>query len=123
MAKKTRKITETDKTWYKLGLQDGEAKGKKEGYRLGFQRGEAQIKETIAKLRQCYKHLFDELTKLDRYKPVMGVLLDHKTIGTIIRQAGRNKNKPFARRIKKLQKEAQEREAHDLLMSVTSESH
>lgn len=123
MAKKIRKTTEEDKDWYKLGLLDGEKSVRKEAYRLGFQNGESQLKETIEKIRQCNKHLLDELTRLDRHKPVMGVLLDHKTINTVIRQSKKCNHIPLACRIKKLQEEAIKREAHDLLMSVTSESH
>ena len=62
-------MTDNDKYWYSLG----------------FNNGEAQLKCTLEKLRASYHVLFDELTRLDKKQPVVGVLLSYKIIKSMLK--------------------------------------
>ena len=85
--KKDRKISETDRAFYKLGFQDGER----------------QLERTIILLKTTNKRLWDELTRLDRVDPVAGVLVPevmaHRII-KVLRKPMRNYH--LAKKLKKL---------------------
>lgn len=91
----------------------------REFYRLGFLNGEAQLQSQVAKLRAAYGYLFEELTRLDREQPVVGVFLDYKTVNAIIKALkNATKNSRLASKLKKKKKEAQAKDAEAVLKDI-----
>ncbi len=78
-------------------------------YRLGFINGEGQLKAQIALFKKVNGMLFDELARLDRSDPKVGVLLSYKKIETIIRNLKRAKCNWLVIELRKLKHESQER--------------
>ena len=103
---KDRKITETDRYWYKLG----------------FMNGESQLTRTVEKLRAAFGHLFDELTRLDRDDPRVGVLLDYKAVDQIITALRKpTKNFPLANKITLKKLRAEKKDAKAVLKGLEQE--
>lgn len=96
--KKDREITETDKAFYKLGLQDGEG----------------QLKRTISLIKTTNRHLLDELLRLDREDATTGVLLSFEQTKRIIKALKKPKANPC--RAKFLQKKLTEAQKHILYL-------
>lgn len=99
---KKREITERDRQFYKMG----------------FLNGCAQHDQTVNKLRGAYAQLFEELTRLDREEPLMGVLLDYKLVGSIIkglRNAKGSYYRGIALRLMRMKRKAQKKDAADSL--------
>lgn len=86
MAKKNRKITETDKAWYHIGLLEGEQR----------------LKQTIILLRKTNNALWDELLRLDRIEPVVGIVLSFSETKRFIK-ALKKTNPRYQHYVKKLQ--------------------
>ncbi len=107
--KKRRKISETERTFY----------------RLGFLNGEQRLERTIELLRTTNGILWDELTRLDRDKPVVGVLLPYDTINRIItglsEKGGHRRNRILIRTLKKMKAEARKADSHSALMDLEAE--
>ncbi len=98
MPRKTRKITETDRAFYKLGLQEGENR----------------LKRTLELLKTTNARLWDELCRLDEAEPREGVLLSFKTINQVIRNAKTGTVNPcLAHKLEKIRGEA--RKEYNLL--------
>ena len=100
---KDRKITEEDKTFYRLGYLNGESKSDR----------------MIALLQKVNGLLADEIKWLDRKEPRIGVFLDYKTVEQVIKLAyGRGQNPYLARRLKEMRDKARARDAHTVLMAI-----
>lgn len=83
-----REISETDRTFYKLGVLDGEDR----------------LNRTIKLLKTTNRALWDELTRLDRAEPLVGVMVSFFTTGRIIKSLEQSKNNlPLLRKLKKMQ--------------------
>ncbi len=94
MLRKTRKITETDRAFYKLGLQEGENR----------------LKRTLELLKTTNARLWDELCRLDETEPRVGVLLSFKTINQVIRNAKTGTvNSDLAYKLEKIRGEARKK--------------
>jgi len=98
----SKKATEIEKKWY----------------RLGYLNGTRQLEGTLKRLKTGYGHLFDEITRLDKEKPRVGVLVDYKTFDTIILIAEKQKRTYFVRRLKQMQKRSHEKDNHAALMNI-----
>ena len=69
MAKQSRKVSDTDRAFYKLGLQDGRR----------------QLERTIILLKTTNRTLWDELCRLDREDPIAGVIMSRVLAKEIIK--------------------------------------
>ncbi len=88
---KNRKYTESDKNWYKLGFMDGEN----------------QLRRTMEVLKTTNVRLYDELCRLDKDSPVVGVLLPFSVVERLVKQLKKPINHPhLARKFKKMLEEA-----------------
>ena len=91
MPRKTRKITEIDRAFYKLGFQDGENR----------------LKQTLNLLKTTNARLWDEPCRLDEAEPRVGVLLSSKMINQVIRNAKKGTVNPrLAHKLEKIRGEA-----------------
>ena len=78
MPEKNRKITDTDKI--KRSRETDLSL-----YKLGFQDGEQQLKETVILLKKTNHQLWEELTRLDKKRTVVGVVLTFDEVRRLIR--------------------------------------
>ena len=94
--KKDRKINETDRAFYKMGLLDGE------------RRQRQRYAETLALLKRTNNVLWRELCRLDITLPTEGVLIPFPVIKRLIKSLRKPGDKNwYARKLAKMLKEAQ----------------
>ena len=94
--KKDRKINETDRAFYKMGLLDGE------------RRQRQRYAETLALLKKTNGELWKGLCRLDVTVPIEGVLIPFPLIKRLIKSLRKPGDKNwYARKLNKMLKEAQ----------------
>ena len=100
---KDRKVTESDRQWY----------------RLGYLNGQSQLQQTLEVLQTSISYLASELARLDRDEPRVGVLLNYEMVDRVIKGLRKpTKNFPLANTIDGIKKKAQKNDAHTALMAI-----
>ena len=104
MPSKDRRITPTDRAWYRLGKLDSE-QPIKEAYNRGVKKGKEQAEQNyenrIHKVCATNHQLLIEMLRLDRIEPVVGVHLTFDFANSLIlRLREFDKNSWHASRIK-----------------------
>ena len=88
-------------------------------YKLGFMNGENRLQKTIEAVIKTNAHLMQELLRLDREQPVVGVLLDYNTIDKIIKAISKPlANRPLAKKIQVKRNKSRQKDDYAALMSI-----
>jgi len=108
MPRKDRKITDTDRGWYRLGLLENVqaikaayARGWQEGWQEGRQEAVKQLENRIEKVCATNHQLLIEMLRLGRDEPLVGVLLTYDFANLLIQRLRKfDKNSWHASRLK-----------------------
>ena len=95
MPRKDRKITETDRAFYQIGMEDGERKLRQ------------RYEETLVLLKKTNNALWEELSRLDIELPLKGVLVSFPAMERLIKALAKPKaHSGLVVKFKKMLKEA-----------------
>ena len=101
--KKNRKVSQANTRWYCLG----------------YKNGENQLEQkTLKALRQVNNILYEEVTRLDRNKPVTGVLLNYNTIDRVIEALPKRDHRVLIKRLKRMRAEARKNDNLAVLLTL-----